>query len=88
MRDVSKRINQARASARGITVEALTALPCPTCTRPAGAPYRRHDARGIVVEGCVDAHHTAWLVRPSESARWHDREAARGIRAAHLASIR
>lgn len=30
---------------------------CPTCGKPADRPYRRKDARGHVVAGCVDAFH-------------------------------
>lgn len=39
---------------------------CPTCGRPAGSPYRRKDARGHVVAGCVDPFHgkfDAWARR-------------------------
>jgi hypothetical protein len=55
---------------------------CPTCTRPASAPYRVYDDRGRVINGCVDAHHDGALVTPSESARWHARPEARIIRRA------
>jgi hypothetical protein len=42
---------------------------CNTCCRAASAPYRRTDAAGNVIEGCVakahDAHADAWHMRPS-----------------------
>jgi len=53
---------------------------CPTCGRSAGSPYRRADARGRIVQGCVDKFHTGHLTTPSESARWHGSREARSIR--------
>jgi hypothetical protein len=53
---------------------------CPTCGRAPGSPYRVTDARGRVVQGCVDPIHTGHLV--GESARWQSRAAARKIQAA------
>lgn len=53
---------------------------CTTCNRPVTSPTRRFDDRGRVVQGCVDDSHTGHLMVPSESARWHDRPAARAIR--------
>jgi len=59
---------------------------CPTCTRPANSPYRRYDARGNVIEGCIDAiHSTAHLI--GESARWHNREDAKDLRRHELESL-
>ena len=51
---------------------------CTTCCRPVGAPFRRHDARGKVVEGCVDESHTGRLC--GTSREWHTSDAARAIR--------
>lgn len=53
---------------------------CPICGRPANDPWRVHDGRGRVVEGCVGEAHTGHLVSPSESARWHNRPEARELR--------
>ncbi len=55
---------------------------CNTCGKTAGAPYRVYDVRGKVVQGCVDDFHTGHLVTPSESSFWHNRPAAKKIRAA------
>lgn len=61
------------------------ATSCPTCCRPAGAPFRVFDDRGRVVSGCVDHFHGGHLVTPSASAGWHGRPEARKIRAAQRA---
>ena len=53
---------------------------CPTCGRRAGDPFRVFDARGKVLQGCVDEFHTDELVTPSESARWHARPVAKKMR--------
>jgi hypothetical protein len=55
---------------------------CPICCQPAAAPYRRHDARGVIFEGCVASFHTGHLVPMSESARWHNRPESKRCRAA------
>lgn len=54
---------------------------CNICGRSADNPTRVYDARGKVIQGCVDAFHTGHLVTPSESAHWHNRPAAKKIRA-------
>ena len=54
---------------------------CNICGRPATLPYRVHDARGKIVQGCIDDFHTGHLVVPSESASWHYRPAAKKWRA-------
>lgn len=54
---------------------------CPTCVGRKYAPYRVYDDRGKVLQGCVDVFHTDHLVTPSESSRWHNRPAAKAIRA-------
>lgn len=66
---------------------AAVASVCPTCCRAAGAPFRRFDASGRVSEGCVDGFHTGALVPLSGSAAWHNRPAAKAIRA-RLAAFR
>lgn len=53
------------------------AIRCPSCTRAAAAPYRVYDARGKVVNGCIDHFHTGYLQTPSESAKWHNRPVAK-----------
>lgn len=78
------KINAIRANARGITVEALRALPCPTCCRPAAMPYRRI-VDGKITEGCVDAHHhVSETVYSCGSSEWHTRPAAAELRRAEL----
>ena len=54
---------------------------CNGCGRDSGSPYRVYDAYGKVINGCVDAFHTGHLVTPSESSFWHNRPAAKKIRA-------
>lgn len=53
---------------------------CKTCCRPFYSPFRRYDKRGKVTEGCIDACHGTHLIRPSESARWHDSKLAKDLR--------
>lgn len=65
---------------------------CPTCTRRACDPYRRHDARGNVVEGCIDAYHHEAMDRhySCASRNWHFRPVAHALRKdtlAHLESL-
>jgi hypothetical protein len=55
-------------------------MTCPICTRPANSPYVRKDARGHVIEGCVDACHGKHLVIDAYSSWWHRKE-AKAIRA-------
>ena len=67
---------------------------CPTCTRPANAPYRRTTpGSDSIVEGCIDAAHTPFLA-PVEGAQeqapdvaWHWRKSAKRHRAALLALL-
>jgi hypothetical protein len=59
---------------------------CNTCGRPVGLPYRRHDARGKIIEGCIDASHTGHIY--GESLRWHNRPEAKKWRAAMTARLR
>lgn len=80
-RSVSQRIMKIRLAAGG------SADVCCTCGRGAGAPYRRHDASGHVIEGCVDAIHTGMLVTTTESNRWQNRPEADQIRRATLNSL-
>jgi len=61
---------------------------CNTCCRPSNAPYRRHDIRGNVVEGCVDAVHTGQLIPLTESYRWHNRPEAKAIRATNAKHLK
>lgn len=57
---------------------------CGTCTHSVDAPFRRI-ADGKVVEGCVDAAHTASMqLGNGASQAWHNRQAARKIRASAL----
>lgn len=58
---------------------------CTTCTRSIHSPYRRHDARGHVTEGCVDASHDGHL--HGESLRWHNRPEAKEIRKYELLTL-
>lgn len=78
---VSDKINKIRRSA------GWDGSTCPTCTRSCSNPYRRHDAHGKVIEGCVDACHTGRLVSPSESNRWQNSKAAESIRRRELESL-
>lgn len=57
-------------------------MTCTTCNCPVTSPWRNFDARGHVVNGCVDSSHTGQLVTPSASADWHNRPDARKIRRA------
>jgi hypothetical protein len=50
---------------------------CPTCGRASSNPFRSYDAKGRIVNGCVDAFHSEHLVVPSESAFWHARPQAK-----------
>lgn len=50
---------------------------CPTCTKPASAPFRTTDNDGTVISGCIDAAHTPHLEGlQSQSAAWHFRPVA------------
>jgi hypothetical protein len=55
---------------------------CNTCTQPAGTPFRRYDARGAILYGCIDDFHTGHLVTPSASSFWHNRPEAKKMRQA------
>ena len=60
-----------------------SATHCPTCTRPAFHPYRRI-VDGKIVEGCVDACHSAHVSPASHSGasyEWHWRPEAIALRA-------
>jgi predicted secreted Zn-dependent protease len=59
---------------------------CNTCGRHVDHPYRRHDAHGKVIEGCIDDSHTGHLY--GESLRWHNRPAAKKLRAEAKARLR
>ncbi len=58
---------------------------CNVCTQPAGAPFRRYDANGTVLYGCIDDFHTGHLVTPSASSYWHNRPEAKKLRQQRLA---
>ena len=58
---------------------------CNTCGQPASAPFRRYDARGAILFGCIDDFHTGHLVTPSASSYWHNRPEAKKLRQARLA---
>lgn len=84
--DPAVKINAIREKA----LRSLKAQPhsvCPTCGKPAAAPFRRHDVEGRVVEGCVDAHHHGHLVTPSSSADWYYRPTAVEIRRTELRAL-
>jgi len=81
MRDPSQKIMKIRLAAGG------SATTCPTCTRPAENPYRRWDASGRIIEGCVDAIHTGKLVPISSSNGWHMRKKAIAIRRSELDAL-
>lgn len=53
---------------------------CNTCGQPAGAPFRRHDPRGKVLYGCIDAFHNGHLVPCSESSFFHNQKPAQKAR--------
>ena len=61
---------------------------CPTCCCPRDTPYRSRSGGGSrIVEGCIDASHTADLSEraPSDDDRlWHEREEAQALRAKEL----
>lgn len=60
---------------------------CPTCTRPVGQGYSRHNGQEIV-EGCVDACHVPHETGvASNRSQWLNRQAARAIRRAELQSL-
>lgn len=61
---------------------------CPTCAKPAANPYRRQDADGRIIEGCIDATHTGHLVSPSSTQAWHTRPWAIARRREELASLK
>ncbi len=54
---------------------------CPICTRGPYSPFRVTLDDGKIIAGCVDEFHTAHLVGPSATLRWHNRPEARKIRA-------
>lgn len=83
--DPARKINAIRAAARGVSLEALADEPCPTCCRPAAAPYRRI-VDGRIVEGCCDAHHSLGSLY-GESLAWHARRESREIRRVALRSL-
>ncbi len=58
---------------------------CNTCGQPASAPFRRYDARGAILYGCIDDFHTGHLVTPSASSYWHNRPEAKKMRQAQVA---
>ncbi len=82
------RINRFRIYAVAFGVGA-----CKTCGCPTAWPYRRRNAHGEIVEGCVDAVHDVIPtdVTGHESDRaWHDRPVAIRVRiesAARLAAL-
>jgi hypothetical protein len=78
MLQVANETNAIRARARGVNVASLLAGHCPTCAQPAGEPFRR-TVGGVVVEGCVDAHHV------QSADAWWRRDQAHDIRRAALA---
>ncbi len=51
---------------------------CNTCVRPVASPYRRKDASGKIVEGCIDPCHEGHIF--GDSLRWHMRPAAKALR--------
>jgi hypothetical protein len=57
---------------------------CNTCGQPASAPFRRYDARGAILYGCIDDFHTGHLVTPSASSSWHNRPEAKKLRQERL----
>lgn len=59
---------------------------CTTCGRPVESPYRRSDASGKVIEGCIDDSHTGHLY--GASLAWHMRPAAKKLRAETKARLR
>jgi hypothetical protein len=73
MRDMSKTPRQLDAEIQDADAR------CTTCMRPVASPHRRNDARGVTVEGCIDAAHDGHLY--GESLRWHNRPAAKKFRA-------
>ncbi|MCH9637707.1 MAG: hypothetical protein K0U16_07170 [Gammaproteobacteria bacterium] len=58
----------------------------PTCLKSRTQPARRR-VFGEIVEGCVDASHTGFLVDPADAA-WHARSEAFDIREEELFRLR
>lgn len=52
---------------------------CNICGRNADTPYRVYDSHGKAIQGCIADFHTGHLI--GESARWHNRPAAKKWRA-------
>lgn len=60
---------------------------CRTCCRDLDTPYRRHNASGKIIEGCIaEDHNKAVLV--GESLAWHNRPEAKEYRAAAKARLK
>ena len=65
-----------------------TSNACPCCTRAGTDPHRvyLHHGTGIVVEGCIDAHHEG-IPTASRARDWHDSEHGRAYRRATLRAM-
>lgn len=64
---------------------------CPTCCKPAAAPFRQQDGNGKIIAGCIDAFHGPALCgggSTSNSAQWHMRPSAVTMRRQTLAQLR
>lgn len=81
----ARRILAIGAAARAALGDHSAPEGCAICGRPTDAPYRRYDATGRVIEGCIAAEHHGRLI--GESARWHNRVAAAHHRRAVLAHL-
>jgi hypothetical protein len=61
---------------------------CRTCTRPVYAPFRRHDASGKIIHGCIDASHEAYMSPSMSTGAWHFSANGIALRKATLAHLK
>lgn len=59
---------------------------CTTCCRSVHSPFRTHDERGKITQGCIDSSHEGHLI--GESSRWHHRPEALAMRRADRDKLR
>lgn len=59
---------------------------CPTCLCKRTAPARRLNRDAVIIEGCVDAAHSGYLI-DTDDAVWHARPEAFAIRQQELDAL-